>query len=57
MRVLGWQTPMRNESELGRKRASAALPASPDHLLEGSEQEHCACDPKDGELCVSMVKP
>jgi hypothetical protein len=57
VRVFGWQTRARNESELGRSRSRGALPASPNHLLEGSEQEHSANDPKDGELYVTMLKP
>ena len=33
------------------------MAAGPDHLLDGSEQECDACDPKDGELCATAAKP
>ncbi len=54
MRVQGWQTPVRNESDSGWKFAqSAGLNPSG----ERSECEHTCWDPKDGELCLNRVKP
>ena len=54
MRVQGWQTPVRNESDSGWKVAqSAGLNPSG----ERSECEHTCWDPKDGELCLNRVKP
>ena len=53
MRVQGWQTPVRNESDSGWTFAqSAGLNPSG----ERSECEHTCWDPKDGELCLRRVK-
>ena len=58
MRVLGWQTPARNESKVGWTLA-CINPPSTDHDSSGErfECEHICWDPKDGELCLSRVKP
>ena len=64
MRVLGWQTHRRNESE-GRRwsaEARALLVGAhrrpiPSHAVAGFELERACCDPKDGELCLNRVKP
>lgn len=54
MRVQGWQTPVRNESDSGWNLAqSAGLNPSG----EWSECEHVCWDPKDGELCLNRAKP
>ena len=59
MRVFGWQTLMRNESDrwdlriffvkctIGRPRSAG----------EWFECEHRRRDPKDGELCMTRAKP
>jgi hypothetical protein len=59
MRVFGWQTRMRNESEL----LIRGNPFSRVHhgpiqrpLVDGFELEHVCWDQKDGELCLSRVK-
>ena len=59
MRVKGWQTPMRNESESGVTLASGLDATSTGHDPSGerSECEHACWDPKDGELCLSRPKP
>ena len=56
MRVQGWQTQVRNESNSGwmlRHAQSAGLNPSG----ERSECEHTCWDPKDGELCLNRAKP
>ena len=35
----------------------SALPARPDYIVGGAEQERTRWDPKDGELCLSRMKP
>lgn len=55
MRVYGWQTHMRNESNSGR--TFWALSAGQYPSGERSECEHTCWDPKDGELCLNRVKP
>ena len=55
MRVLGCQTPMRNESDSGW--TFVAQSAGPNPSGEWSECEHTCWDPKDGELCLNRVKP
>ena len=60
MRVFGLQTQARNESkgvQLGALRwdPSGAPPAGCPYGR--FEQEHICLDPKDGELCLSRVKP
>ena len=56
LRVFGWKTRARNESESwdfcrGRHRR-------PDQTFcDGSAVEHVCWDPKDGELCLNRVKP
>ena len=66
MRVLGWQTLERNESEGWRKLAEVgswpgnrtrALSTDHDPSGERFEYEHTCWDPKDGELCLRRVKP
>ena len=54
MRVQGWQTPVRNESDSGWINAQSA---GQDPSGERSECEHTCWDPKDGELCLNRVKP
>jgi hypothetical protein len=55
MRVFGWQTPTRNESDgcdaVGRQHRPTL------NFWERFETEHSCWDPKDGELCLSRVKP
>ena len=55
MRVQGWQTPVRNESDSGWN--DFAQSAGPNPSGERSECEHTCWDPKDGELCLNRVKP
>ena len=55
MRVQGWQTPVRNESDSGR--TARALSAGHNPSGERSECEHTCWDPKGGELCLNRVKP
>jgi hypothetical protein len=56
LRVFGWKTQARNESESwdlchGEHRR-------PDQIFcDGSAVEHVCWDPKDGELCLNRVKP
>lgn len=56
LRVFGWKTRARNESESwdlcrGEHRR-------PDQTFcDGSAVEHVCWDPKDGELCLNRVKP
>ena len=52
MRVQGWQTPVRNESDSGVTTSAGLNPSG-----ERSECEHACWDPKDGELCLNRVKP
>ena len=55
MRVFGWQTLMRNESEkVGSVRCTIDRARL---LLSRREYEHTCWDPKDGELCLNRVKP
>ena len=56
MRVQGWQTPVRNESDSGWKLIFAQS-AGHNPSGERSECEHTCWDPKDGELCLNRVKP
>ena len=56
MRVFGWKTRARNESERRWEPARVhhrPIPTS----SEGFEYEHVCWDPKDGELCLSRAKP
>ena len=54
MRVFGWQTLMRNESE----RVGSSEHHRPGRsFCSWSEYEHICWDPKDGELCLNRVKP
>ena len=55
MRVLGWKTPVRNESDSGWNVVAQSAGLNPSG--ERSECEHTCWDPKDGELCLSRVKP
>ena len=59
MRVFGWKTRMRNESELLTRRNSFRVHYGPIQrpLVNGFELEHVCWDPKDGELCLSRTKP
>lgn len=65
MRVTGWQTHRRNESEgrltpaqvgslqqWGAQHRPVSIPTS-----DEAAQEHTRWDPKDGELCLSRTKP
>ncbi len=54
MRVQGFQTPVRNESDSG---CISAQSTGPNPSGEWSECEHVCWDPKDGELCLSRAKP
>lgn len=55
MRVQGWQTPVRNESDSGWNLIAQSAGLNPSG--ERSECEHTCWDPKDGELCLNRVKP
>lgn len=55
MRVQGWQTPVRNESDSGWSVSAQSAGLNPPG--ERSECEHTCWDPKDGELCLNRVKP
>ncbi len=55
MRVQGWQTPVRNESDSGWTILAQSAGLNPSG--ERSECEHTCWDPKDGELCLNRVKP
>ncbi len=55
MRVQGWQTPVRNESDSGWTFWAQSAGLNPSG--ERSECEHTCWDPKDGELCLNRVKP
>ena len=57
MRVFGWQTRMRNESEfwMGMSHTMHHRPIL--ISFDGFELEHICWDPKDGELCLNRVKP
>jgi hypothetical protein len=55
VRVQGWQTPVRNESNSGWKLSAQSAGLNPSG--ERSECEHTCWDPKDGELCLNRVKP
>ena len=55
MRVFGWKTLMRSESEkVGFLRCTIDRARL---LLSRCEYEHICWDPKDGELCLIRVKP
>ena len=56
MRVFGWQTHMRNESEIGENLTVHHRPVWI-NFYDRSEYEHICWDPKDGELCLNRVKP
>ena len=53
MRVFGWQTLTRNESDLWDLRRTIDRSS----FFDGTESEHTCWDPKDGELCLNRVKP
>ena len=55
MRVFGWQTRTRSESERWESLRMHHRPTTIP-LVERFEQEHTCWDPKDGELCPSRVK-
>jgi hypothetical protein len=56
MRVFGWQTRARNESNsVGVSKYAHHGPAL--ISLDGPEPEHKCWDPKDGELCLDRMKP
>jgi hypothetical protein len=56
MRVFGWKTHGRNESDcwesLIRRHQRPSL-----KFTDADEVEHVGWDPKDGELCLHRVKP
>jgi hypothetical protein len=56
MRVIGWETRSRNEGELGIDvgRESDGRSGRLKYLYD---PEHICRDPKDGELCLSRMKP
>ena len=55
MRVQGLNAPVRNESDSGWNMIAQSAGLNPSG--EWSECEHKCWDPKDGELCLSRVKP
>ena len=64
MRVVGWQTLVRNESEccVMQLRWDFSFPRGctidrSRSIGERFEYEHICWDPKDGELCLSRAKP
>ena len=55
MRVFGWQTRVRNESEALE---GVLCPRTRDRLPQRTIAfEHTCWDPKDGELCLDRMKP
>ena len=57
MRVFGWQTRMRNESEYEWDPVNRAHHWPILISLDRFESEHICWDPKDGELCLDRMKP
>ena len=65
VRVMGWQTQRRNESEGRLRVGSGGISSAPGERTTGpsrslwdeAEREHTRWDPKDGELCLSRTKP
>jgi hypothetical protein len=58
MRVCGWKNPLRrNESKFKMPISQGTQHRPPLIFCEGWEQEHICNDPKDGELCLSRLKP
>ena len=57
MQVQESVSPVRNESDSGWNAWSIAQSAGLNPSGERSECEHACWDPKDGELCLSRVKP
>ena len=56
MRVFGWKTRARNESESWDLRREGHR--RPNLIFwDGFAVEHVCWDPKDGELCLKRVKP
>ena len=56
LRVFGWKTRVRNESE--SRDPCRGEHRRPDQTFsDGSAVEHVCWDPKDGELCLNRVKP
>jgi hypothetical protein len=56
MRVIGWETRSRNEGESGIEDGREAICRS-GRLRQLYDPEHICRDPKDGELCLSRMKP
>jgi hypothetical protein len=56
VRVFGWQTRVRNESE-PRSMAVKGRQNGPIIYFDRFELEHTCWDPKDGELCLDRMKP
>ena len=55
MQVQGWQTSVRNESNIGWIQSNGAQSTSHNPLVERSECEHPCLDLKDRELCLSRL--
>ena len=56
MRVIGWETRSRNEGEFGIEGGRKPVCRS-GRLRYRYDPEHICRDPKDGELCLSRMKP
>ena len=54
MRVFGWQTRVRSESDSSHFQGQSGLLP---HQCEATDQEHACWDPKGGELCPTRAKP
>ena len=58
VRVFGWQTRLRNESELDEDPMLCVVHHRPILIsFDRFEYEHICWDPKDGELCLGRMKP
>ena len=57
LRVFGWKTRARSESEFCRDPCRGEHRRPYQTFCDGSAVEHACWDPKDGELCLNRVKP
>jgi hypothetical protein len=57
MRVIGWQTRSRIEGDSGWCDGGSDALCSAGRLRQLYDPEHICRDPKDGELCLSKMKP
>jgi len=54
MRVFGWQTRVRSESDSSHPPGRSGLLS---YQRTATDQEHACWDPKGGELCPTRAKP